>query len=150
MTSDRQTPEVHSADPKARRSAMVWLAGLVAVGFAGLVLWGNTLSDLSLRFENDPDTVIADIRWLFRGLAIAMGTGVLAMTVYILSISRAVARQRRFPPADMRVVRDTRVLRGKAAIRRAQLGRVLSAVLCVLGIALASAIWLLPDVLFGG
>ena len=66
-------------------------------------------------------------------------------SVYLARLSRAVCREQRFPPQEMRVIRDTRVVRGREALRRGRLGYALGVGLCVSTLGLAWMIWALPE-----
>jgi hypothetical protein len=131
--------EVQRADPAARRLAVVLVVAGALVGsllIAGLERYRAPLYDWIL---SDPQH-----RWQRLRLLFLLSTGVLSVPLlgfaaYLWMLGGRVVRAQRWPPPGQRVVRDTPVLHGRAAVWRGRTLRVLAA---CLGAAWA-LLWLL-------
>lgn len=122
------------ADPALRRRLVVGGAVILASILAGLLgvdLWRQSLIDLG---RESPAAAAAQAE---RGLRLAtIGIGALALVgaLRLYRLARRVREERRWPPAGMRVVRDTRVVAGDAARRLGLLGLVMAGVLVLLAL----------------
>jgi hypothetical protein len=90
-----------------------------------------------------PGSSEARILIVIWGLTAAITGPALAAAFYLARLARQVVRDERFPPAGMRVVRDTPILRGAAARRRARVMQVVAAGLVGVGFCFALAVLLL-------
>ena len=113
---------VRKADPAARR----WAVVVVVVGsFVGALLilaferYRVSLGDWVLA---EPGEAAARARWVVLALAAALLAPMLSFAAYLWWLGRRVVDAQEFPPAGLRVIRDTVVLTGEKAISR---GRVL-------------------------
>jgi hypothetical protein len=115
--------EVRPADPGARRRALVIVLVTVALGVIAVVVTQGRRHLLADWLVADPSSVEVRVRvLLFVTLAVAILPS-LAFAAYLSWLGGAVVRAEEFPPAGWRVVRDTPVLRGAAAVRRGRLVR---------------------------
>jgi hypothetical protein len=126
--------EIQKADPQARRKALVivvlWtaLGGLVIAGFTH---FGDSLRDWIL---SDPAETPFRAR-LANCLVVALlAVPLVALAIYGWLIGARVLRAQRFPPPGLRVIHDTPVVSGPAAVTR---GHALQVVAVCLGLTAA-------------
>lgn len=136
--------QIQRADPAARRRALkLLLVGLVL----GLILiqlletaleeqeqW--LLDNLPLILENSQLVVV---------LGIVMALPLAGLSIYLLLFANRIARAERFPPPGVAVTRDTPVIEGAAARRRAWLLRILAMVIFLCGYTLPWVLWSIVD-----
>jgi hypothetical protein len=122
------------ADPVLRRQFVVGgavVAATIVAGLVGVGMWRDSLEALG---RESPSDAAAQAE---QGLRLAtIGIGALAMmaALQVFRLARRVRDERRWPPAGMRVFRDTRVIAGEAAGRLALFGMVMAGVLVLLGL----------------
>jgi hypothetical protein len=104
------------ADPRTRWIA---LAAVVGIAIAGGVAIGWLTPLLTRAAEQGAlgplPAGTRSLCWLFLGLVTLMALPVVAFGVHAIRLGKRVRMQGRFPPIEMRVVRDTRVLVGPSA-----------------------------------
>lgn len=137
--------EIQRADPQRRRQAIVVLALVAVIGAGAIIALQNWFTELQhLPAENASELKHS----LFTALAWSTGTGCFAVLTLALHMWRIGTRTKatmQFPPPGTRVVRDTVVLRGPAAARRATLLHLLSVVLLLSVVCLLVATWRLQS-----
>jgi hypothetical protein len=145
MNQDRY---IQQADPIARRRALLWFAAIALAGSAALVMTQRWLSEV----VNLPDaraaraSFVSALWWVsVVASACTVGAG-----VYAWRFAARVRAAFRFPPPGQPVVRDTVILEGQAAVRRANALRTLGALLVIAGIGLLLAAAHLVSRLGGG
>jgi hypothetical protein len=132
---------VQSADPRARRRALLFLACflplLVPLAFGADAL-GEHLRELS---KHDPATAA-------RNLALILGIGGVALVVPLAALAASIFhtatlahRAGRFPPPGARMVVAVRVLEGRAARGLARVHQVLALALAGCAAALGWLLW---------
>lgn len=131
--------EIRRADPTARRHA-VWLLILAAlVGslfIAGFERYRTPLRDWLV---SDPRAATHRVRLALVLSAAILTAPIVAFAVYFWRFGDTILRARQFPPPGHRVMRDTPVLDGPAAVRRGHAFKILA-----LGLVVAFAVlWLL-------
>ncbi len=131
--------EVRKADPAARRQVVltvvlgVFVGALLIVGFEW---YGNSLRDW---VGSQPSELPPRLRLLLLLIAILVSVPLVAFGVHLRSLGAKVLRAQQWPPPGHRVLRDTPVVGGRAAMVR---GRAFK--LMALGLGVASALlWLL-------
>ena len=125
--------EIQKRDPRAFRHVLIVLAVSVAIAVAAVALIGRYRPAFEVWIDEDP---LARLRTL----ALLASLGLLpfaAAGTYFFRLGARVVRAERFPPPGTTVVRDTAVLRGRAARRR---GRLLQALAVILIVATAGGI----------
>jgi hypothetical protein len=138
---------VRRADPAARRQAVLLL---VAAAFVGALLieaferYQIPLRDWILA---EPAKSAQRMQLIFLVLGALLSVPLLAFAAYLWSLSARVLRSQEYPPPGLRVMRDTPVIVGEAAIARARQLKGLA-----LGCGIASALlglllWRLASVL---
>jgi hypothetical protein len=136
--SDTQATDqsVVRADPRARRLALLLLAGGTV---AGVLVLGWILPWLLESLEEAADTGRVSYRAICIGFLVFVGAIALGVTAIGVSIARNGSRviaAGRFPLPGARVVRDTRVQTGRAAMVVGRGQRVIGFLLIVLAAAL--------------
>ena len=139
--------EIQKADPRARRTAIVTL-GLATL--AGLVLMLVVESQLSAWLEwitEDPEQM--DDRLVLCGWGLALGVIVpmLLLAAYLWRLGSRIVHSGVFPPPGMRVVRDTRVLFGRRAVRRGRLLKVLAWLAGAVAMGFVFVLWRVASLL---
>lgn len=128
--------EVVSADPVARRRAL-WLVTSATLLGAGVIFWllpwaRDALAQAVQDGRLGKGAVCKSALLGFMLLALPVG----GFGVYAYRFGRRVEREQRFPPAGVSVIRDTRVLHGRAAGLLGRAQAINGALLVVLAIAL--------------
>jgi hypothetical protein len=137
--------EIQRADPQLRRIAGLLFAALVVAGSVALLALQSWLSDVA---KAAPSTTGTQLLIAFGGLVAISCATLLAAAVCLSRTAAQVLATKQFPPPGMRVIRDTPVLRGAAAMRRARILQSIGAALVVCGVALAVAAWRLHAAFF--
>jgi hypothetical protein len=133
------TDEFVRADPRMRRLAIA----VVAVGAVVGAVATGWLTPLITRAAEQgtlgplPATTRA-LCWLFLGLVSLLTLPIIAFGAYAIRLGRRVRTHGRYPPPDMKVVRDTRILVGSAAqiVGKGQV--VIGAVMIACAVSLAA------------
>ncbi|MCB1632980.1 MAG: hypothetical protein KDI37_08975 [Xanthomonadales bacterium] len=122
--------ELHQADPAWRKNVLWLAAGAVLLGVLLLLAyqWGVQRMLLQLA-ERRVDDAVHMARWLGGTMALLLCLSCAALAWLSSRTAAQVLQQDRFPPAQARMIRDTPVLRGEAARRRARLLQLIALIL---------------------
>lgn len=141
--------DVRRADPVARRRAILFVAVAGVVG--ALLIFALERYRIPLR-----DWVLAEPEKLAeRGgliillFAVPLLAPLLGFAAYLWFLGRRTLRAREFPPPGLRVIRDTRIVTGEAAVSRGRQLQFLALGCGVACIALGLLLWRLAS-LFNG
>lgn len=135
--------EIHRADPRVRRLTLIMLsAGLLAAIL--LMTWFHHWLDRS-TFAMPGELLVLEMRRMMGITGMASGLCVLVLAGYVARLARRVIEERRWPLRTSRVVLDTRVRSGEAAVTFARMLNIVAVVL----IALALGVGVLGWRLFG-
>ena len=106
------TPEIVPADRALRRRTLLAAVLLLVVlgTYSGYLLIEIRAYQTSER--PDPAVLATQMHWMSLGLVAAC----VLLGIYLLVMALRVLREGRFPPEGVRVVRNTRVRRGRAAL----------------------------------
>ena len=132
--------EIQRADPVARRQALliVMLGALVGtLLIIGFEHYRGPLRDWLLPEPGEPAHRLKLVLLL---TTVILSAPLAAFAAYLWSLGSEVLRTQQFPPPRSRVIRDTPVIGGRAAILR---GRSLRALALCLGVASALLWWCL-------
>jgi hypothetical protein len=106
--------EVHRADPKFRRLAPWVLVGTVIVG--SIAIWALRLW-LKSRLETAAGIEVDGIFMLAAGLVVVLATISLGLAFSLWQEAARIRSEDRFPPSDMRTLRDVPIRHGDDARR---------------------------------
>jgi hypothetical protein len=135
--------EIQRADPQLRRIAGLVFVALVVAGSVVLLALQSWLSGVA---QAAPSTARTQLLIAFGGLVAISCVTLLAFAVCFWRTAGQVLATQQFPPPGMRVIRDTPVLRGAAAMRRGRILQSIGGVLVLCGVALAVGAWRLHAV----
>jgi hypothetical protein len=142
--------EVRRADPAARRQAVrfVILGALIgSVLIVGFERYRTPVRDWLL---SKPEELAHRVKLVFLLSAVVLSAPLLAFAVYLWSLGANVLRARQFPPPGYRVMRDTPVIGGRAAVSRGRAFKLLALCLGIASVLLWLLLWRLAWVLSGG
>ena len=126
--------DVRQADPVAqRRVVLVVIAGAIA-GALSIAAFERNGTSVEEWLLSEPGQLVHRIKLIFFSLGAALSVPLIGVAAYFWSIGVKVLNAREFPPPGMRVIRDTPVSLGIAAIWR---GRALKAFALCLAVAAA-------------
>lgn len=139
--------ELRPADPVARRRALIAFGLVTALA----LLLALALPALQARLEH---WVFAGavppaqrLQTLLRVIGVVTGLLLLAPAAYAYLVAARIDAAEAFPPPGMKLVRETRVVRGGAARTRARVLRALAIALAVFGCVAAVVLWRLAGTL---
>jgi len=129
-------PDVVRADPQARQRAIAivlggGICGVVATRW--LLPWAHERLAQGVYEGSLPQSVVC--KSVLVGLML-VAASVVAFGVYAYRFGRRVVEQERFPPAGTKVVRNTRVVSGRAARFLGRAQAINGAMIVALGFAL--------------
>jgi hypothetical protein len=133
------TTEIQRADTRLRRTTALVLALAVPAAAALVYFAQHWLIERAIASSIE-DLVVQMRHWI--GIAVAASAACLfALAIHALRRARAAAAQQRGPVAGARVLRDTPVRHGEAALRTARLLNLLSLLLFVFATATFALSW---------
>jgi hypothetical protein len=137
--------DIHRADPAYRTRTLLLLALTVLACVVFLLLLHAWLERVSGQLmSSDPETLRNWLRGLLAGLGLALAIPALFVGTALRRLAIEARRERRFPPADWKTIRDVRVLRDDSALRWAARTQILgNAVLGLGGLLVLWALWAL-------
>ena len=139
---------IRRADPIARRHALIFTAVTALVGGLLLITFQHYRPFLYDWVTGaPPEESEARIKAVFRTLAMLTSAPLVIFAAYLWQFGARIGRAQEFPPPGYRVMRDTPVVAGPAAVTRARLFKLLAAVLAAAAIALCLIIWRLGTLL---
>jgi len=124
--------EVRRADPAARRQAVRFVILGALVGTVLIVGFERYRTPVHDWLLSKPEELAHRVKLVFLLSAVVLSAPLLTFAVYLWSLGANVLRARQFPPPGYRVMRDTPVIGGRAAVSR---GRAFKLLALCLGIA---------------
>ena len=142
--------EVQKADPEARRKAI--LVVIFAAALGGLLLSGFDHFGAMFRewLTTDPAETPRRAKLALSVSILVLSVPVIAFAIYIWRFGAKVLRVQQFPPPAFRVIHDTPVLRGPAAVTRGHVIQVVAVCLGVGASVLCLFIWWFTETLGQG
>jgi hypothetical protein len=128
--------EVQRADATARRKAAKWLVTIALSGFVLLIFSQSLAGDIAGWAFDDPAAVSGRLTVLVFALGCLTVTPLAVLAGYLLRYAGAVTTAGRYPPHGRPVLRDTHVLLGAPAVRRARLLRAFAGAIAILAVVL--------------
>jgi hypothetical protein len=133
-------PTIQRADPAARRRAVRLLVVAAVFGTLLILAFEYLFSETWL---NEHVEFLLENSYLVFVLFLLLGLPLVGASIYLLSFAGKVSGAGRFPPSGVSVTRDTVVLEGAAAQRRAWMIRMLAAVLVLVATGTPFFMWYL-------
>jgi hypothetical protein len=131
--------EIQPADVRLRRvSAVVLLLALLAA-VATVLLARDWM--IARAVASTPTQLVAQMRQWIGIAAIAAGACLLLLAIHAWRLSRATRAQQRWPLIEARVLRDTPVRHGEAALRIGRMLHVVSLLLFGFAAAIVAIGW---------
>ena len=131
--------EMHRADPRLRRLASLLLPGILLLGGLGVWVLHSWLEQRTGSLAGNDGLIL-----LAAGLVSLLATVSFSIGVALWLEARRIQREDRFPPSDMRTLRDVPIRHGPQALRYARYMFAAAVVAGLGGIAiLAWGYWLL-------
>jgi hypothetical protein len=131
--------DVQRADPAARQQTVRLVTLSALVGTVLIIGFERYRTPLRDWLVSEPEAMAHRVNLVFLLSAAVLSAPPLAFAIYLWSLGAKVLRARQFPPPGYRVIRDTPVIGGQAAVSRGRGFKVLA--LC-LGVA-SALLWLL-------
>jgi hypothetical protein len=136
--------EIQHADRRARNLALVLVGCGSLAGLALIRLFESQRPALETWIADDFEN---RVRLVGLGLAFAFSGPTLLFSLYLWQLGARIVRGARYPPPDMRVIRDTVVMHGDAARRRGRVFQAMSVFFAVAAVAGGMLVWRLLDLL---
>ena len=133
--------KLQKADPKARTRALIITFAVIVIGMCTMVLFESNQARLTGWFVANMAS-IADKSGVVAAVVSAFFSPFYVVAGYLFLTGHRVIESLRCPPPGQRVIRDTKIIEGHAAVTRGRLLQVLSITLAV---ALTVAIVLLVN-----
>jgi len=118
------TVNIQKADPKERRKAIVSVIIGAIAGTSLFFLLELALGNVSLWIQKNALFLVVHHYVGFLAMLVLVSP-ILWITIYLILFTKKIIISQRFPPPNMPVIRDVRVLEGKSAVRRGRLLQVL-------------------------
>jgi hypothetical protein len=131
--------EIHRADPQMRRMTLIVLSVAVLVAIV-LLAWFRHWLDRSTS-ATPGDLFVLEMRHMIGITGMCCGLCVLVLAGYVARLARRVIEERRWPLRTSRVVRDTHVRSGEAAIKFARMLNIIAILLIVFALGSGLAGW---------
>ena len=138
---DKEMNEIQKADPEARRKAVLLLVFAAALG--GLLVSGFDHMREPFRewLVSEPAETVRRARLALSISMLVLAVPAIAFAVYLWLLGKKVLMALQFPPPGFRVVRDTPIVRGEAAVIRGHTIQILAVCLGVGACVLCLFIW---------
>lgn len=121
----------------------------VTVGAASIVASGYLWPALEKWINSDPSQFLARARLVLLGAALLLVAPLVAIAIWLWRLGARALAGDRFPPPGVAVIRDTPVLTGDAARRRARLAQSFAIFLLAAAGAMAILFWRLSRMFLG-
>jgi hypothetical protein len=131
--------EIQRADMRLRRVSIVVLV-VAAIVAAGVILLARDWM-IGQALASTPEQLVVRMRHWLGAASIACGLCLLLLAMHAWRRGRAASAQRRWPVASARVLRDTLVRRGDAALGVARLLNLVSVMLLAFAVAMIALSW---------
>ena len=138
---------LQKADPQERRKAII-LVLLTTIAAAILVVpTTSRLNALRDWLTEDPSQTQVRFRYVAAALSVGLAVPIVWFSIYSWRLAGRIRRAGQFPPPGLRVLRDTVIVRGARAHRRAAFLQLLSVLLILSTVGFIAALWWLVQIL---
>jgi hypothetical protein len=131
--------EIQRADIGLRRVTLIVLI-LATLAAAGLVLLARNWM-IAKAIASTPQELVVQMRFWISIASMSCGLCLLLLAAYTWRLARRASTQRRWPLAEARVLRDTPIRHGDAALATARLLNMVSLLLFVFSAATIVLSW---------
>lgn len=135
-------PEIQQADPEARRRTIALLSIALVVCALVVLIFESNREQFMRWLETHIDLLITHPEVILLVGYIFMAP-IIGVAIYLWRFSMMIISDRRFPPANGVVVRDTIILEGLPAVYRGRVLQILSALLFICSTVFPIIIWYL-------
>jgi len=118
--------EVQKADPEARRKVILVLIFAAALGVLLISGFDHIREPFRAWLESDPAETARRAKLVLSVSILILSVPVIAFAIYLWRFGAKVLQAQQFPPPAFRVVRDTSVVCGPAAVTRGHAIQVLA------------------------
>ena len=132
--ADIRDGEIARVDPEARRRAFWWFFVFAALGFACIFVTNDRLSEIEDLAGRDPEAARRQLEATVGLISLVNAAALLPVVGYFGYLSVRVFRSGRFPPPNIWLIRDTRIVRGARARWAGTIAAVTSALFLVLAV----------------
>lgn len=132
--------QIQKADPKARRTAIMSLIGGAVVGVGLFFLLEYSVGNVNRWIESNV-VFLVEHHYLSFLIMLLLVSPVLWLSIYLIRFAGKIVKVERFPPPDMLVIRDVRVLEGKPVVLRGRLLQVLCWIILLAAAAIPLLVW---------
>ena len=133
--------DIQRADPEARRRAVLLVIVAAAGGAIVIAALPQIRESVHAWVLADPAETAFRAKLLVCSAAFMVTTPLACLAVYIWLLGARVMHAQHFPPPGLRVLHDTPVLSGAAAVMRGQLMQVLAVCLGLCAVVLCLFLW---------
>ena len=138
---------IRRADPTARRHGLtIVLAGML-LGALAILAFTHYRAALAGWVASDAGALASRLNLIVAAFATVAIVPSVGFSVYLWSLAVRAIRTREFPPPNVRLTRDTRVVVGRAAVARARALQILAVVMTALPVAMTWLVWRLAAAL---
>lgn len=131
---------IQKADPEARRKAIKAILLGLLLGTGLFFIYEGLIGNVNVWIENNA-TLLVEHHYLAFLLMLIPVAPVIGLSVYLLRYAGKIVETRRFPPPETPVVRDVRILEGKAAVWRGRIAQILLWIILLTATAIPILIW---------
>ena len=133
--------KIQKADPGARRKALLIVGLGIMIGALLIIGFERFRTPLLNWLLSKPEKLLYRVG-LFCFFSSVLGSAPLfGFSVYLWSLGGRVTRFKRFPLPGHRVVRDTPILEGQAALARGRVFKIMAVLFGAAAVMLCYAIW---------
>ena len=134
--------EIQRADPKTRRSTIIFTLVIVLV-LTPILIWLNSYVESIEDWLAQPGKTIERVKFIISVLAVVGFILLLSLAIFTFRFARSILRFDRYPPPNFKVIKDVRVRHGIAARRIGKLIQAYSVVVVLFLVSLIAASWFL-------
>jgi hypothetical protein len=131
---------IQKADPQVRCKAIKSLIIGAMVGIGLFLLFNSLIGNLNQWIENNAEFLVEHHYVAFLIMLVPVAP-VIALSIYLIRYAGKIVTAQRFPPPDTPVIRDVRVVEGKAAVMRGRLVQLLCGIILLAASAIPLLIW---------